>query len=247
MHSAYDGNSSSKSARILRQVRRGHDVRGNVVALTFDDGPSVWSEQILDLLAAHDAHATFFVLGAAITAETRATARRIVEQGSELGNHTFSHPSLPTLDDAAIHDELARASTAIEDASGITLRYWRPPYFHVDDRVRKAVAPLGLREVGCSVQPRDWIWDADETVRFVSAKLQPGSIVDLHDGRPPAEPAGLSSPTREATVAAVGAIVDDIRDRGLRSVTVTELEAATEIRAPACAGTRRSARSSPNP
>jgi peptidoglycan/xylan/chitin deacetylase (PgdA/CDA1 family) len=204
-----------------------HDIGDDVVALTFDDGPSPWTGLILDLLAAHQGHATFFALGCLAAADGSAqTLRRVVETGSEIGNHTFSHPSLPRLDDDSIRDELDRAGSAIEGASGITLRYWRPPFFHVDERVRGAVSQLGLQEVGCSMMPYDWEWDAARSAAFVIDKLQPGSIVCMHDGRPPDEPADVSAPTREASVAAVGMILQAMSDRGLRSVTISELLAA---------------------
>jgi peptidoglycan-N-acetylglucosamine deacetylase len=204
-----------------------HDIGEDVVALTFDDGPSPWTEPMLDLLAAHDGHATFFALGCLAGApEGVQTLRGILETGSEIGNHTFSHPSLPELDDDSIRDELHRAGSAIEKASGTVLRYWRPPFFHVDKRVREAVSPLGLQEVGCSMMPWDWEWDAVRSATFVIERLQPGSIVCMHDGRPPDEPPDLSAPTREASVAAVGMILDAMSDRGLRSVTISELLAA---------------------
>ena len=69
----------------------------------------------------------------------------------------------------------------------------------------------------------DWEWDADRSAAFVIEKLQRGSIVCMHDGRPPNEPAELSAPTREASVAAVGMILDAMSERGLRSVTISEL------------------------
>ena len=201
-----------------------HGIRDDVVALTFDDGPSPWTGPILDLLAEHESHATFFALGC-LPAEgrTEQTLRRILESGSEIGNHTFSHPSLPKLDDDSIRGELERAGSAIEQASGTTLRYWRPPFFHVDDRVRKVVSPLGLEEVGCSMMPWDWEWDAARSAAFVIERLQRGSVVCMHDGRPPDEPAELSAPTRQASVAAVGMILDAMTERGLRSVTISEL------------------------
>jgi peptidoglycan-N-acetylglucosamine deacetylase len=204
-----------------------HDVGEGVVALTFDDGPSLWTEPILDRLAAHKGHATFFALGClAATGAGAPTLRQIIETGSEIGNHTFSHPSLPTLDDDSIRDELDRAGSAIEEAADITLRYWRPPFFHVDERVREAVSPFGLQEVGCSMMPWDWEWDAERSAAFVTERLRRGSIVCMHDGRPPDEPAELSAPTREASVAAVGMVLDAMSDRGLRSVTISELLAA---------------------
>jgi peptidoglycan/xylan/chitin deacetylase (PgdA/CDA1 family) len=201
-----------------------YGIRDDVVALTFDDGPSPWTGPILDLLAAHDSHATFFALGCLANADgAEQTLRRILETGSEVGNHTFSHPSLPELDDDSIRDELERAGVAIEEASGTTLRYWRPPFFHVDERVREVVAPLGLQEVGCAMMPWDWEWDATRSAAFVIERLQRGSIVCMHDGRPPDEPAELSAPTRKASVAAVGMILDAMSERGLRSVTTSEL------------------------
>jgi peptidoglycan/xylan/chitin deacetylase (PgdA/CDA1 family) len=204
-----------------------HDIREGVIALTFDDGPSDWTAQILQHLEAHEGHATFFALGClAADFEPRSTLRNVVDSGSEVGNHTYSHPSLPTIEDTQIHDEFERARTAIEAATGITLRYWRPPFFHVDERVRKAVAPFGLDEVGCSMMPWDWEWDSHRTVEFVLERLRPGSVVCMHDGRPPDEPAELSRPTREATVEAVGMILEAMTARGLRSVTISELLAA---------------------
>jgi peptidoglycan/xylan/chitin deacetylase (PgdA/CDA1 family) len=208
----------------LPALEQRHDVGKDVVALTFDDGPSPWTGSILDLLAAHGSHATFFALGCLAAADSGGQIlRRIVETGSEIGNHTFSHPSLLTLDDGAIREELERAGPVIEGASGTTLRYWRPPYFHVDARVREAVSPLGLQEVGCSMMPWDWEWEAERSAAFVLDRLERGSIVCMHDGRPPDEPAGLSAPTREASVEAVGMILEAMSDRGLRSVTISEL------------------------
>jgi peptidoglycan/xylan/chitin deacetylase (PgdA/CDA1 family) len=204
-----------------------HELTADVVALTFDDGPSAWTAGMLDLLEHHGGHATFFALGCLATNPGgQETLRRVIAAGCEVGNHTFSHPSLPTLDDVAIRDELERGGTAIEDALGTTLRYWRPPYFHVDERVRAAAAPFGLQEVGCSMMPWDWEWDADRSSSFVLERLQPGSIVCMHDGRPPDEPAELSAPTREQSVAAVGMILEAMSERGLRSVTISELLAA---------------------
>jgi peptidoglycan/xylan/chitin deacetylase (PgdA/CDA1 family) len=199
-----------------------YDVTNGLVALTFDDGPSEWTLQILDLLEEHGGHATFFALGC--IAEKRAdTLWRTLDSGSEIGNHTYTHPRLTLLRDDEIRDELRRAGEAIEGATGTTLRLWRPPFFHVDERVRAAVADFGLQEVGCSMMPWDWEWDADRTVSFVLERLRPGSIVCMHDGRPPDEPAKRSRPTREETVKAVALILEAMRHRGLRSVTITEL------------------------
>jgi hypothetical protein len=83
------------------------------------------------------------------------------------------------------------------------------------------------REVWYSNMPCDLDIPAEETTRRVLADLEPGDIVVLHDGRPANEPPELSWPTREATVRAVGLILDELTVRGLRAVTITELLAAT--------------------
>lgn len=132
-----------------------HDVADDVVALTFDDGPSKWTPQILDLLAGHGGNATFFVLGCLAT-DGADMLRRTLESGCEIGNHTFTHPHLPSLDDEEIRAELVQAGEAIQSATGTTLQLWRPPFFHVDERVRAAVEGFGLQEVGCSIEPLDW-------------------------------------------------------------------------------------------
>jgi hypothetical protein len=77
------------------------------------------------------------------------------------------------------------------------------------------------------MMPWDWEWDAGRSAAFVIERLRRGSIVCMHDGRPPDEPADLSAPTREASVAAVGAILEAMTGRGLRSVTISELLAAS--------------------
>lgn len=205
-------------------VEARHRITAPVVALTFDDGPSPWTDPIVDALERHDGHGTFFVIGDALEGDERlATVRRLAEGGHEIGNHTWSHPDLQTLDDEAIRDEMRRAAARLEELVGERPRVWRAPFFRVDARVRAAAGELAGREVWHSVLPADWDIPAEETVRRVLPVLQPGDIVVLHDGRPANEPAHLSWPTREATVAATETILEEMTRRGLRSVTVSEL------------------------
>ena len=195
-----------------------------VVALTFDDGPSPWTDPIVDELERRDGRGTFLVVGDAIdSAERRATLRRLAAGGHDVGNHTFSHPDLQTLADDEIRDEMRRATATIEDVLGATPRYWRAPFFRSDSRVRDAVGDLTGREVWYSNMPGDWALPAEETAGRVLANLAPGDIVVLHDGRPANEPAELSWPTREETVVAVALILDEMALRGLRPVSITEL------------------------
>lgn len=210
-----------------RYVEHHHGIRERVIALTFDDGPSEWTDPILDHLVAHGARATFFVVGGAITGRERErTLTRIVETGCEVANHTYSHRQLPTLEDGEIRDEIVRTNEVIEQVTSTTPRHWRAPHFRSDDRVRNLVTELGLLEVRCSVFTGDYIWPAAVTAAWVVNHLQPGAIVDLHDGRAPTDSPDDAAPTREATVDAVGRILAELEPRGYRSVTVSELLSA---------------------
>ncbi len=193
----------------------------NVVALTFDDGPSEWTPAILDLLAEHRARATFFILGASIAGREQILERALGDD-HELGLHTWSHPHLPQLSDAEIRNELLETQVAIEHATGVLARVWRPPYFDVDEKVRRALAGTGLIEASCSIAPEDYRWPAERTAAFVIERLCPSAVVDLHDGRPPAS---TSDPKRTATVEALEAILRELRRRGLRGVAFSQLPA----------------------
>jgi peptidoglycan-N-acetylglucosamine deacetylase len=209
-------------------IEHRHGIAEPLVALTYDDGPSEWTVPILEHFAEHDARATFFVLGNAIDGEERrATLRRTVAEGHEIGNHTFSHPGdLATLDEAVIREEIGRAQSSIREVAGVEPVYWRTPFLRTSERLLSVVSTLGLTHVGCSVMPGDWELDADEIAEGVRPHLRPGAVIVLHDGRPEDEPPELSRPTREETATATGTILEDMSRLGLRAVTVSELVAA---------------------
>jgi peptidoglycan-N-acetylglucosamine deacetylase len=197
------------------------------LALTFDDGPSDWTDSILDLLVEHEQAATFFVLGCHISGQNRIeTLDRIAQVGSEAENHTFSHSDVRNLEAEEVREELTRTNSLIEEVTGRVPLFWRPPSFKIDGRVRADVLPLGLREIGCSIDPRDFAHDSTPEViveRVVGSQdFRPGAIVDLHDGRAPTD-GTATAPTRRATVAAVRIILELMDERGWRSVTISRL------------------------
>ncbi len=118
------------------QVVSSVDVSESVVALTFDDGPrDPDTAQILDVLRDHGVVATFFLIGENV-ARHPGLARRIVREGHAIGNHSFTHRSLPTLADAQIRAEIERAAEAIRRATGLRPWLLRPPYGTMDSRLR---------------------------------------------------------------------------------------------------------------
>ncbi len=200
------------------------------VALTFDDGPNPpYTERILDVLRAEHAHATFFVVGRAAEAYP-ATLRRIVRDGNALGNHTWDHPHMIVESRAAMRAELLKTDAAIARATGIHTHLMRPPFGLRDFAVVAEAHRLGYRIVMWSVPlPKDWEQPGDATIaRRVIDNVVDGSIIVLHDGNRGLL-CGRDSRTtardcdRAQDVGATREIVEALRARGYRFVTIPQL------------------------
>jgi len=208
-------------------IKSRSDVRRNVVALTFDDGPAEWTVPILDTLREARIRATFFVVGDAI-AGREATLRRASAEGHEIGNHGLRHRPLDTLVRDEVRAELDETGRRVRATIGREPTVFRPPYFRYNATVLEAAAECGFsRVINASVIPDDWINEsADEISKDVLAATRRGSIIDLHDGRPPHDAPhahGKSRDDRWPTVGAVKTIVPALLERGFEFVTVSEL------------------------
>jgi peptidoglycan/xylan/chitin deacetylase (PgdA/CDA1 family) len=197
-----------------------------LVGLSFDDGPSVWTEPVLELLAAHDARATFFVIGSVAEAKAELLAR-IVAAGHEIGNHSWSHPALArdcTSDQ--VRAELLRTNQTLARITGAAPTMFRAPHYDHDARVDAIAAELGLRHVDGDVTPPDWRpgLSAKVIATLVLGGAVPGAVIGLHDGIPPREASATA--TRQPTVDALAAILPALSERGLRCRSVSELWAA---------------------
>jgi peptidoglycan-N-acetylglucosamine deacetylase len=162
--------------------------------LTFDDGPGEHTDQLLDVLARYDARAIFFVLGARI-AERAATVRRAFAEGHAIGYHSWDHPSLPTLGEDAIRDQVARTSEAIADTIGRGPELFRPPVGDTDAVVERIAGELGMGQVLWDVDTEDWQEPGRDRVLQRIATAKPSEIVLLHD----------AGGERSGTIAAVDA------------------------------------------
>lgn len=183
-----------------------------VVAMTFDDGPHpTLTPQLLDILAQRQIRATFFLVGTRV-ARHPAVARRIVAEGHEIGNHTWSHPSLSGLGDAGILREIDRATRAIHETVGRAPVTMRPPYGNLTGRQRLMVhRERNLPTVLWSIDPEDWRRPGPDIVasRIVNSS-HPGGVVLAHD-------------IQSGTVRAMPETLDTLRMRGYQFVTVSEL------------------------
>jgi len=199
------------------------------IALSFDDGPDPrWTPEILDILQAKQAPATFFVIGLAAN-NSLDLLHREYEQGDEIGNHTYTHPQFDQASRAQLQIELNLTERLLESTLGIKTRLFRPPY-GIDHQPETAseIAQLpipqgmGYMLVGGQIDPHDW-GEANGTLpppaqmiveRVLSqAEAGQGNIVLLHDG----------GGNRSQTVAALSEIIDGLRERGFQLVTVSEL------------------------
>lgn len=189
-----------------------------LVALTFDDGPNdPATSHILDVLAARDVKATFFVVGENVEVYPD-TVHRIVAEGHALGNHSYRHRKRDALLDPR-YGELERAQRAIAAAVGFRPALYRSPNgFHTPWQLR-AVRRAGLVTVHWTVQTKDWERpNPDTIVRRVLDHVRPGAIVLLHDGDDTHH-----GSDRTPTVEALSRIIDELHARGYRFVTVPEL------------------------
>lgn len=193
---------------LVRQAVRPESPRE--VALTFDDGPSPYTEQVLDILRAHRVRATFFLCGA--NAERYPElVRRIKAEGHEIGNHTYSHPYLYLENRDRIAAEIDRTQDAIQRITGERPRLFRPPFGVRWFTLWPLLRQRGMTMVLWSDWGHDGRGDADGIAAETLERLKPGAIILLHDGAETRAPAEID---RAATVRALPEIIRGARAAG---------------------------------
>jgi len=153
-----------------------------LAALTFDDGPDPrHTPRVLDILARAEVRATFFLIGRRADAQP-SLARRIAEEGHDLGNHTYSHRSLWLCGPRETEREIARGHAAVAAAAGKAPRFFRAPWGLTNLAMFPALRRLGTPCVMWTVQPEGQRAASPELqIRRVARRMRPGAILDLHD------------------------------------------------------------------
>lgn len=189
----------------------------NAVALTFDDGPSPDTERILDVLGAHEVRATFFMVGREVESFP-GIAQRVVAEGHEVGNHSYSHPSYLFQSAAETQNQIRRAQSVIAETIGVRPLIARPPYGVRTLAYFRVTRDLGLQTVQWEVAGFDWRRITPRQIaENVLRKTRPGSIILLHDG----DSEGKGS--RKNTVEALPLIIEGLRDRDLQIAPLSQL------------------------
>lgn len=196
--------------------------KGKVVSLTFDDGPDdSYTGQILDILHQYGVKATFFIVGQNAV-QNPALIKRTVDEGNEVGNHTYTHPEVAKISDAETKLELNTTQRFFEQATGRSLTFFRPPYeADAIPTTNDELLPiwraqqLGYTMVGESIDTTDWEPNitAESIVRNVKQQLPLGSIILMHD----------AGGDRSQTVQALPQIIQMLKQAGYRFETVSEL------------------------
>ena len=178
-----------------------------MVALTFDDGPGIYTSRLLDCLENNNAKATFFVVGTN-AANYQSVMKRAFDLGCEIGNHTYNHPTLTRLSVADIQSQINRTNQYIKKATGSNATVMRPPGGAWNNTVKSAV---GLPVILWSIDTRDWeTRNAQSTINSVLKNVKDGDIVLMHD-------------IHKQSVDAAEVIIPELVKRGYQLVTVSEL------------------------
>jgi peptidoglycan/xylan/chitin deacetylase (PgdA/CDA1 family) len=204
------------STLLAPSVYRGSRDRRSI-ALTFDDGPSEGTSQLLEILSRLEARATFFACGMNVK-RLPGVARAIADAGHEIGNHSYSHPAFYLRSHRFISDELGAAQSIIAETTGRTPTLFRAPFGVRWFGLREAQRRLNLLGVMWTVIGLDWKLPADQIARRILAGAGNGAIICLHDGR------GVqANPDIGATLEAVGRLIPALQSRGFTFETVSQL------------------------
>jgi peptidoglycan/xylan/chitin deacetylase (PgdA/CDA1 family) len=187
-------------------------VDGPYIAMTFDDGPNATlTPKLLDLLAAHQIKATFFVVGEN-AARYPDILKRAAREGHEIANHSWSHPNLAKMSDDAVRRELQKTDDAITSALGARPTLLRPPYGSITARQKHWIHDdFGYRIILWDVDPDDWKRPGPRVVcSRILKDTHAGSIVLAHDIHP-------------GTIEAMPATLSQLQEKGFKFVTVSQL------------------------
>lgn len=180
------------------------------IALSFDDGPSNVTPQILDILEKEGIPATFFLIGENVVEARKDTMARQLSLGCELCNHSLTHSHMPELSGDEIKMEINETTRRIENLAGVTPKFFRPPFIDVNDTMYDVIDLPFI----CGLDSVDWdsATSVDMRIDNVLSKVTPGTIILMHDFT-----------DNHKTVAALPSIIGGLKAQGYTFVTISKL------------------------
>lgn len=182
-----------------------------LIALTFDDGPNTTATPaVLDKLEKHGILASFFVIGNNITEDSASVMKRAYDMGCEIHNHSRSHPAMPQLTSDEMKAEVSFTDNKVFEVTGQHTRFFRPPYIAVNDVMFDTIGMPFIAGIGCE----DWepSVSAQQRAERILSQAKDGDIILLHD-----------ADGNFQTVEALDEIITQLKSRGFRFVTITQL------------------------
>ncbi len=215
--------SMSPTGQLYGRTFIGNPGLSRQLALTFDDGPNdPHTQRLLDVLAKHNVHATFFLIGRYVR-QFPQIAREISRAGHTIGNHTFNHPLLIFKSEKEIRRELADCRSAIEDSIGSHSNLFRPPFGGRRPAVLRVARELGFEPIMWNITGYDWNSPpAAEIERKISSRVRGGDVILLHDGGH--KQIGAD---RSQTILATDRLVERYKKEGFEFVTIPEMLKST--------------------
>ncbi|MET7327957.1 polysaccharide deacetylase family protein [Nonomuraea sp. NPDC005650] len=180
------------------------------IALTFDDGPGQYAGTLLDTLKKYDAKATFFLEGQYVKSRP-AFVKRMVAEGHEVGNHSYSHPDFTKAEAGTIRNEIKKTQDAVKKAAGVEPKLLRPPYGLADLQVADVATEFGMPMILWTAGSEDWSSKNVDAIKKKTMEVaQPNGIILMHDWV-------------KQTVDAMPALVKSLQKKGYHLVTVSDI------------------------
>lgn len=182
------------------------------IALTFDDGPSPYTLEILQILKKFKIKATFFVTGESLSLHPE-ILKSVVSEGHIVGNHTWNHPDITKISTKDLYKEIYSLNKAIKKITRKDVKLFRPPYGEINEKSRRVLFEFGLLPVLWDLDTQDWdLTRTDSIEDRIMGGLKEQNIILMHDGGGP----------REQTVQALPEIIKSLKQRGYVFLTIPE-------------------------
>lgn len=198
----------------IKKEEKTIDINKPIVALTFDDGPSKYTNEILDILKDNGICATFFILGNKVP-YGQETLLKMLENGNEIGNHTYNHKWLAHLDEIEIKNQISKTQEVIFEYTRYLPKVFRPSYGDIPKEMRKEI---NLEVTLWNVDTLDWkLKNKKQIIKRATRNTKDGDIILMHD-------------TYKRTKDALPEIINTLKKKGFQFVTISELNEIKKLR-----------------